>query len=412
MYIKRTIEKCLKEASNYYPVILLAGARDVGKTNLLLNCKEKNRNYVSLENITNRSLAKDDPELFLQKFSCPLFIDEIQYAPKLLDHIKKIIKRKKKRGMFWLAGSQQFFSEKILQSFDDKVRVLNLSGFSQREKFEIKKEGGFIPSKNFHKDKDKNKAKAKAKIPFISIDKLFKMIWQGSYPEMTISKEKSWEDFYSSYLQVYIERDILNIIQVSDKMLFLKFLRSLAARTSKVLNYSTIAREIGVSSPTIKSWVLILELSGIIFILPAYHKTLSSRMIKASKIFFLDTGLAAYLTNWQTPETLEAGAMSEAFFETYIISEIVKSYWHSGKTPPLTFFQDKGQKKIELLIKNKNKIHPVSIKKKSSPTQADTKDFCVFEKKGIKRGIGAVIALNSTISKISYQDFAIPVGCV
>lgn len=404
MYIKRTLETSIKSISKFFPVVLVTGPRQVGKTTVLQNCAKSARAYVSLDTLENRELAKKDPALFLQRFPAPVLIDEIQYAKELLPYIKEIVDKEKKPGMFWLTGSQQFhLMKEITETLAGRVGILNLQGLSQDEKENRAKSLSFLPTAKYIK----NKATLE---PKTNLKQIYERIWKGSYPKLYPAKNTYWEVFYDSYLQTYIERDIRSLSAVSNVLNFVKFMRILAARTAQLINYTEIAGEIGVTTHTIQAWVSILKTSGIIYILHPYSNNLSKRLIKTPKIYFMDTGLVSYLTGWKTPQTLEAGAMSGALMETYAVSEIIKSYLHNGRKPNIYYYRDKDKREIDILLEQDGTFYPIEIKKKSNPNTNDIKAFKAIDNLKLKCGEGAVLCLANTHLPITKNVMAIPIG--
>ena len=395
MYIKRIIEETIRKASANFPVVMLAGPRQVGKTTVFQSC-DKNRKYVSLDNLADRRMALEDPDLFLQKYSPPVLIDEVQYAPNLFSSIKQMVDIRKANGDFWLTGSQQFHLMKhVTETLAGRVAILNLQGFSQQERFEIFRENVFFDTDEALRQEPLN----------IDILDLYKIIWKGSNPRLLCSSDDYWEIYYNSYIQSYLERDVRDLAAISDELVFLKFMRAIAARTGQLLNCSDISRDVGISVPTVQAWLSILRTSGIIYLLEPYYVNLSSRMTKMPKIYFLDTGLVCYLTNWQTYTTLESGAMNGAIFETYVISEILKSFWFQGKRAPLFFYRDKDKKEIDLILEKNGRLIPIEIKKKTSPDKTDIKNFDVIDYEA-----GFVVCLTRDYFFVSDKVKAISVG--
>ncbi len=404
MYIERTIETTILEINSFFPVILLTGPRQVGKTTVFQHSEKTKRNYVSLDNLANRELAQNDPVLFLQRFPAPLLIDEIQYAPQLFPHIKEIVDREQKSGSYWLTGSQQFqLMQNVSESLAGRVGILKLQGLSQKEKENKAVISPFLPTKQYIEEQ------ANISMP-TNIHKVFHNIWKGSYPKLYQANDKNWEIFYSSYIQTYLEKDIRDLALVSNELNFMKFMKSLAARIGQLVNYADLAKDIGVSQPTIKSWVSIMQSTGLIYLLPPYSNNLTNRVIKTPKIYFMDTGLVAHLTGWKTPETIELGAMNEAFLENYIVSEIIKSYWHNGQKENMFFYRDKDMKEIDILFEENGKLYPVEIKMKSNPNKKDISAFNVLEKFGKEIGEGAVICFAPTYLPITEKVNSIPVA--
>lgn len=404
MYIKRTIEKSIERANKFFPVVLVTGPRQVGKTTVLQNCETQPRTYVSLDTLENRELAKNDPTLFLQRYPAPVLIDEIQYAPELFPYIKASVDKEKKSGMYWLTGSQQFHLMKnVSESLAGRVGILQLEGLSQDEKNGHPDVPPFLPTEEYIKTKVHSAAET-------DLLKIYELIWKGSYPKLYPADSDYWAVFYESYMQTYIERDIKALSAVGNELDFVKFMRALAARTGEMLNYSELAKDIGVSQPTIKSWLSILQASGLIYILRPYYNNVSKRFIKTPKVYFMDTGLACYLTGWKTPEVLESGAMSGNMFETYVVSEIIKSYWHNGKQPDIYYYRDKDKREIDVLLHENGTLYPVEIKKKSNPDKGDIKAFNVIEDLKQKRGSGAVVCMAPTHLPLTDDVNIIPVG--
>ena len=404
MYIQRTIEKSIERANKFFPVVLVTGPRQVGKTTVLQNCETQPRTYVSLDTLENRELAKNDPTLFLQRYPAPVLIDEIQYAPELFPYIKASVDKEKKSGMYWLTGSQQFHLMKnVSESLAGRVGILQLEGLSQDEKNGHPDVPPFLPTEEYIKTKVHSAAET-------DLLKIYELIWKGSYPKLYPADSDYWAVFYESYMQAYIERDIKALSAVGNELDFVKFMRALAARTGEMLNYSELANNVGVSQPTIKSWLSILQASGLVYILRPYYNNVGNRFIKTPKVYFMDTGLACYLTGWKTPEVLESGAMSGNMFETYVVSEIIKSYWHNGKQPDIYHYRDKDKREIDVLLHENGTLYPIEIKKKSNPYKGDIKAFNVIETLKQKRGSGAVVCMALTHLPLTDDVNIIPVG--
>ncbi|MEA2063683.1 MAG: ATP-binding protein [Gemmatimonadota bacterium] len=405
MYIPRTLEDCIKSASRQFPVVLITGARQVGKTTLLRHAAEDSRTYVTLDDPMVLKLAREEPALFLQKFSPPLLIDEIQYAPNLLPYIKMHVDDNRRPGSFWLTGSQQFHMMKgVSESLAGRVGIFHLMGFSRREQAGQSAESyPFLPlPETVHA-----RAGTGGKLP---LPELYRLIWKGSFPAVALDDQKNWNWFYGSYVQTYLQRDIHDLARVGDEMAFLRFMRAVAARTGQLLNLSDLARDSDIAPNTAKSWLSILLASGIAFLLEPYHTNLTKRLVKAPKLYLLDTGLCAYLTEWFTPETLEAGAMSGAILETWIISELLKSYRHHGRRAPFYFFRDRDKKEIDLLIVQDGTVYPLEFKKTASPGKGNIKHFRLLEKLQMPIGPGGLICLYEKTLPLDATNMSIPVA--
>ena len=404
-YKKRTLSKTIKDVSLSFPVLLLTGPRQVGKTTLLMDSAESDRGYVTLDDLDQRALAQRDPALFLQTHKPPIIIDEIQYAPQLFAAIKIIVDQDRRPGMFWLTGSQKFYlMQGISETLAGRIAILDLLGMSQAEIYN-KEDGSvpFLPTERWIEH-------ARSQALEWDLRDTYYAIWRGSFPKMALDAATPRDIFYSSYIQTYVQRDVRDLTRVGDEMAFVRFLKAAAARSGQLINYADIARDVDVDLKTIKSWISILETSGLIYLLQPYHTNVTSRLIKTPKLYFLDTGLCAYLTQWSTPEALESGAMSGAILETYMLGEILKSYWHNGKEAHFYFYRDKDQKEIDLLIDQDGQFYPVEFKKSASPSSQVANSFTVLEKLGVSRGSGAVVCLKQKVTPLSRNVTAIPIG--
>lgn len=385
MYIQRHLESQIREASKFYPVVMVCGQRQVGKSTMLNHIKEKERRYVTLDDGNARRLAEKDPALFFETYGFPLLIDEFQRVPSILLEMKRIVDKKAlegedNNGMYWLTGSQKFKMMKdVSESLAGRIAVFDMSGLSAAE-IEGREAGVFYPVVEELRRRVQNYQPK-------TIHEIYEQIFRGGMPKL-IATKLDRERFYTDYINTYLERDIKELALVGKLGEFYDFLVFMAARTSMELKYSEIANAIGISAPTAKEWVSILERSGIIFILRPYYNNITNRLVKTPKMYFMDTGLAAYLCRWPNAETLEKGAMDGAFFETYVVSEIVKSYYNAGKRPDLYYYRDIDGKAIDLLFAEGDKIYPVEIKKAKAPDRAD-KNFSVLDKlkKDIQPGV-------------------------
>jgi predicted AAA+ superfamily ATPase len=398
-YLERTLTPEIRRISGNDKVLLVNGPRQIGKTTLLKYAKTDDRKYVTLDSKVDLALAKADPKGFLETYAPPVVIDEIQYAEELFPYIKILVDSSDERGRVWMTGSQQYnMMENITESLAGRVVIIDMLGLSiyEREGIGLKQKQ-FLPSE-----------KPAAKLKRRNIPDTFKIIWQGSFPDVIYRDEKSRRDFYNSYIQTYLERDVRQLINVGDEIAFLTFLKVAAARTGQELNVADIAKDVGISQPTAKKWLSVLQASGIIYFLQPYFKNITKRLIKSPKMYFLDTGIAAYLAGWTTPEALEAGISSGAFFETFAISEIIKSYWHNGEKPNLYFFRDEKGHEIDLLIYQNGKYYPIEIKKHATPVGNDISSFKIFAKLETL-GHGCEICLVSEPQPLSPEATAISV---
>jgi len=403
---ERTMSKVIKEFSKNFRVILLTGQRQVGKTTLLENLGKNKRKYVTLDNPRFRALAQNDPELFLAENPPPVLIDEVQYAPNLFLYIKMYVDtHKDQKGAFWLTGSQRFSLMKgVKESLAGRIVILELMGFSYREKIKKPFSGKpFIPE-----NRKSVSHQSENEIKPLKIDELYRHIWEGSLPEPIANKKLNREAFYSSYVQSYIERDVRDFHNVQKPIQFYNFLAAVAARTGNLVNYNKLANDIGIDLKTAQTWMGILERSGIVYLLQPYSPNATSRIIKTPKVYFLDTGLCAYLCRWETPETLYAGAMDGAILETWCLGQILKSYWHNGIDPLIYFYRDTDQKEIDFIIEKNMTLYPIEVKKTAMPEEKDIKNFNVLSKLGKKIGTGAVLCLSKDRLPINRDVISIP----
>lgn len=416
MYYERTIAPAIQKISETFPVLIVTGPRQVGKTTLLTRLAEKNRKIVSLDNPTIRAFAKSEPELFLQRYAPPVLIDEVQYAPELFDYIKVYVDREKKCGDFWLTGSQTFRMMKhVTESLAGRAGIVCMQGLSNSEIH-----GNHFPA--FSVDLPSLFSRME-QAPRMTISDVFSRIYKGSMPRLYENDAVDRDQYYESYLETYISRDIKDLSQVGDEIAFLNFMSVVAARTATNVNYEALASEVGVSAPTAKQWLSILVSSGIVVLIQPYSNNALKRVIKAPRMYFMDTGLCAHLTRWTSAETLERGAMDGAFFETWVVSEIYKSYLNQGKhQPPLYFYRDSNKKEIDLIIYQDGVVSPIEIKKGSAPKDA-TKNFSVLspiEKEAAddafsgaahlktQIGTGAVVCMPPDLIPIDKKNWYVP----
>ncbi len=406
MYVTRHLETEIEKASEIYPVVMVCGPRQVGKSTMLHHLMEPSRRYVTLDDAMARHLAETDPGLFFETYDGDVLIDEFQRVPGLLVEIKRIVDAaalagKPMRGRFWLTGSQKFLMmENAAESLAGRVAVFDLPPLSKAE-LEGRPGGVFSPE---IPDLKKRLAGAVVK----NVHQVYEAIFRGGMPRLVV-ENLARDRFYADYVNTYLERDVKGFARVGKLTQFYDFLGYLAARTGQQLHYEEIARAIGVTSPTVKEWVSILERSGIVYLLRAYSTNLSKRLVKAPKIYFMDTGLAAYLCRWPTAETLEKGAMDGAFFETYAVTEIVKSFLNAGRRDDLYYYRDVDGQEIDLMLVGPEKVYPIEIKKAKAPSGAD-KNFAVLEKLGTPCAPGLVLCMSEELVPLSRHATLCPLA--
>ena len=399
-YFKRLAESVIKKQEKMFKAILVTGARQVGKTTMLKNIKP-NINYITLDDMILNQSAVEDPELFLKANNPPIIIDEIQYAPNLLRYIKIAVDNSEKKALYFLTGSQQFnLMRDISDSLAGRVGILNLLGLSLREIKEIDFNEPFLPTEEYLNKRKKYEKE-------ISYHEIWDMIHKGSMPAL-YQEESDVDMFYAMYVSTYIERDVRSLTQVGDTLSFFKFMTALASRIGQLLNLNSIANEVGITIPTAQRWLSILVASNIVYVLEPYYNNIMKRAVKTPKVYFFDTGLAAYLTKWKTSEVLESGTMAGNFFENYVIVEIMKSYYNSGELrPPVYFYRDKDKKEIDLIIEQNGKLYPIEIKKTANPSKDMIENFKVLET--VKEvGEGAIICMYDNIINLDEKNKVIP----
>ena len=422
-YIKRAVEDTIVRVSNMFPVLLVTGPRQVGKTTLLQKLSDEQkensieRKYVTLDDPDARYLAKHDPALFLQRYTPPVLIDEIQYATELLPYIKMSVDRSRQKGDFWLTGSQVFrLMKNVSESLAGRVGIVNLLGLSDSEIYQM-------PNEPFTTDTNRLLERLSVAKPR-GLNEIYRRIFKGSMPELYANDAMDLETYYRSYVDTYLHRDIRDLAQVADEMQFYNFMTIVAAHTSKPVVYEELAGAAGISSPTAKKWLSILVSSHIIALVQPYHNNALKRVVKMPLLHFLDTGLAAYLLKWGNPEVLEKGAMSGAIFESYVFSEIYKSYLNAGKEPPIYYYRDKDQKEINLLIYQNGVLSPIEIKKAASPGNTAIKNFRVLEPirtagniggldtLKVEIGTGSVVCMATDLLPVNEKNWYVPVWLI
>lgn len=405
MYIKRHAEKTVEKLSKMFGAILVAGPRQVGKTTML-DQLTKGFSRATLDDPIMRAAAEIHSGTFFLDNPPPVFVDEVQKAPVLFEQIKLCLDKSKKKGQFYLCGSQQFEIMKgVSESLAGRIGLLTLLGLSIRERQGLAFDEPFIPTEEYF-------AARKAELREIGYMDAWNMIHRGGMPELIDNPDYDWRLYYGSYVSAYIERDVKALSEIGDAVKFASFMTATAACIGQLLNVTSIAKDVGISVPTAERWLSILNCSNIVYLLRPYSNNILSRAVKTPKLYFLDTGLAAYLTNWNTPEALKNGAMAGAFFENFVFSEIVKSYYNRGiAKPPLYFYRDKDKNEIDLIIEDGGTLYPIEIKKHADPRRKDISSFRKLDGiPGVKRGNGGVVCLYDKLISLSETDKVIPIN--
>jgi len=405
-YIKRALENVINEVTNEYPVVLVTGPRQVGKTTMLKRLMEgTDRGYVTLDDLNERNTAKTDPELFLQLHKPPVLIDEVQYAPELFTYIKMNVDKNHEAGAFWLTGSQVFkLMRGVQESLAGRVAVLSLTSLTQGEISGKLTEPFVVDMDALIKRKTERKP--------MDTREIFERIYKGSMPALVSGENKNSMIFYSSYLTTYIERDIRELSDAIDSLKFYNFFTAVAARCSQMLNVAEIARDADINQTQAKSWLGILETLGIIFYLHPYSNNLLKRLVKTPKLYFYDTGIVSYLTKWSSPETLESGAMNGAILENYVVSEIKKTYLASGREAYMYYYRDKDAKEIDIVLEHDGQLNPIEIKKTANPGKELVKVFELLDRASVQRSKGAVLCMKPEFSAIDRDNYIVPIWMI
>lgn len=405
-YIKRNLENIISQVTKEYPVILVTGPRQTGKTTMLQKMMEgTDRGYVTLDDLNERNIAKTDPELFLQLHKPPVLIDEVQYAPELFIYIKIYVDKNHEPGAFWMTGSQVFkLMQGVQESLAGRVAVLSLTPLSQAEISGGEMEPFTIEMESLAKRK-KERKKADTR-------DIYDRIFKGSMPTIVSGKNSNSQIFYSSYLSTYIDRDVKELSDSIDSLKFFRFITAVAARCGQMVNVAEIAKDADINQTQVKNWLGILETLGIIFYLHPYSNNLLKRLVKTSKLYFYDTGLVCYLTKWSSAETLESGAMNGAILENYVVAEIMKTYLNCGKEPYLYYYRDKDAKEIDIVLEQDGVLNPIEIKKTSNPGTELIKVFHLLDKSSTPRSKGAVICMKPEFCVIDRDNYIVPVWMI
>lgn len=409
MYITRHMEKPVMELNEQYPVLLLTGPRQVGKTTMLehlIEVEGKGRKKVSLDDLTLRELAKTDPKMFFQLYQPPLLIDEVQYAPELFPYIKIMVDERHQPGDFWLTGSQLFkMMEGVQESLAGRVALLHLSPLSQSEIMKRPPEPPFSLELPLLSERQNGRQ-------MLNTPEVFQRIHQGGMPALVTGTYSNASIFYSSYIDTYMERDVRRLSNDIDSLKFLRFLRSVAARTSQQVNYKGIADDAEIDQTTAKNWLHVLEALGIIFLLEPYSNNVLKRTVSTPKLYFYDSGIVCYLTRWSSPETAMEGAMSGALLENYTIAEIIKTYQNAGQEPFLYYYRDKDDREIDLILERDGKLFPIEIKKMASPPKKLTKVFDLIDKSPLQRGTGAILCMADQLGAFDQNNLIVPISLI
>lgn len=396
----REAESIIRSINKTFKVLMVAGPRQVGKTTLLKKLKPDNMDYVTLDDEVLRKQAKEDPKLFLEEHPAPLLIDEAQYAPELFPYIKINVDNVNDNGRYWITGSQQFHLMKnASESLAGRVGIVNLNSFTYSEITRNEKKNTFEPS---------NLKQA----PKININDIFEYIYKGGMPNLYSTDGILKDIYFQSYIDTYISRDVKQIMHIGNVESFKKFIVSVASRVGEQLNYTSLALDAGVTVPTAKSWLSILTSSGLVYLLEPYMSSELKRLTHQPKIVFMDMGLACYLSGWQSAKELQMSSSAGHYLESFIVSEILKSYNARGIRPNISYYRDKEKNEIDLIFYKNNKLYPFEIKKTASPNKTMIKNFKILEKTKKEIGTGGIICFYDNLMKLDENNYIIPISSV
>ena len=401
-YIKRELERKFLRLNDFFKVILVTGARQVGKTTMLKHLAGDDRTYVSMDNAAARDLAKSDPVLFFQTYRPPVLIDEVQKAPELFEQIKIICDESDETGLIWLTGSQQYSMMKnVRESLAGRIGILELYSLSAREKAGVT----FEEELDFSFEALQSRQR---KLPKNNVIEVFNHIWEGGMPQIIGADDELRQDYFESYIETYLMRDVAEAGGITDAVRFRRFLVACAALVSEQLNYTTLAEAADIAQSTAKEWLKVLEGLRIVYLLPPYSNNELKRLSKTPKLYFCDTGLCAYLSMWLSPQTLLNGAASGHYYENYVVMELVKNYAYAKSKVNITYYRDSNAKEIDVFVEENNVIHPLEIKKSASPDRREVKKYSVLDKASLNRGKGGIICMCEEPLPIDADNCFIP----
>ncbi len=406
-YIKRALERKFLHMSSFFKVVLVTGARQVGKTTMLKHLAEgQNRTYISMDNTMARILAQTDPVLFFQTYKPPIIIDEIQKAPELFEQIKIMCDASEERGMFWLTGSQQYgMMKNIRDTLAGRIGILELYSLSKNEI-----DGNIFTNRlDFSLTCLLERQRAAKQTDIIDV---FEHIWRGGMPDVLRADAEQRQEYFNSYIETYLMRDVTEEGGITDSVRFRKFLNACAALTAEQVNYKALAEAAEISQPTAKEWLRILQGLGIIYLLQPFANNELKRLTKTPKLYFCDTGLCAYLSMWLTRDTLMNGAASGHYFENHVVIELLKSYAYSPDKANLTYYRDANAKEIDVIIEENGLVHPLEIKKSASPDRREVRKYEVLDKTTLERGSGGIICMCEEVLPIDSKNCFIPCNLI
>lgn len=406
-YMERALERKFLHMSSFFKAVLVTGARQVGKTTMLKHMAEKqSRTYVSMDNTMARTLAKSDPVLFFQTYKPPIIIDEIQKAPELFEQIKIMCDENEERGLFWLTGSQQYKTMKnIRETLAGRIGILELYSLSKNEVEGLT----FTNELDFSLPCLQERWQLTKKNDIVEV---FEHVWRGGMPDALRADAEQRQEYFNSYIETYLMRDVAEEGGITDTVRFRKFLNACAALVAEQVNYKTLAEAAEISQPTAKEWLRLLQGLGIVYLLPPYANNELKRLAKTPKLYFCDTGLCAYLSMWLTRDTLMNGAASGHYFENYVVIELLKNFAYSPSKANLTYYRDSNAKEIDVFVEENGVIHPLEIKKSANPDRREVRKYEVLDKANLERGCGGIVCMCEEVIPIDSKNCFIPCNLI
>ena len=406
-YIKRALERKFLHMSSFFKAVLVTGARQVGKTTMLKHLAQgQNRTYVTMDNTMARILAQTDPVLFFQTYKPPIIIDEIQKAPELFEQIKIMCDETEERGLFWLTGSRQYgMMKNVRDTLSGRIGILELYSLSADEAA-----GEVCTDRlDFSLDCLRERQKAAEKNDIVRV---FEYIWRGGMPEILRADAEQRQEYFNSYIETYLMRDVAEEGGITDTVRFRKFLNACAALTAEQVNYKTLADAAEISQPTAKEWLRLLQGLGIVYLLQPFSNNELKRLTKTPKLYFCDTGLCAYLSMWLTRDTLMNGAASGHYFENYVVMELLKNYSYSRDKANLTYYRDSNAKEIDVIVEENGRVHPLEIKKSANPDRREVRKYELLDKTAFERGSGGIVCMCEAVMPIDEKNCFIPCNLI
>lgn len=406
-YIKRALERKFLHMSSFFKAVLVTGARQVGKTTMLKHLAQgQNRTYVTMDNTMARILAQTDPVLFFQTYKPPIIIDEIQKAPELFEQIKIMCDETEERGLFWLTGSRQYgMMKNVRDTLSGRIGILELYSLSADEAAGE----AFTDRLDFSLDCLRERQKAAEKNDIVRV---FEYIWRGGMPEILRADAEQRQEYFNSYIETYLMRDVAEEGRITDTVRFRKFLNACAALTAEQINYKTLADAAEISQPTAKEWLRLLQGLGIVYLLQPFSNNELKRLTKTPKLYFCDTGLCAYLSMWLTRDTLMNGAASGHYFENYVVMELLKNYSYSRDKANLTYYRDSNAKEIDVIVEENGRVHPLEIKKSANPDRREVRKYELLDKTAFERGSGGIVCMCEEVMPIDEKNCFIPCNLI